>query len=46
MIGEEQRMDILSRIYNKFMAIVGSQKRRRMPSRHGISVVLIPTSQN
>jgi hypothetical protein len=46
MISEEQRMDILSRIYNKFMAIVGSQKRRRMPSRHGISVVLIPTSQN
>jgi hypothetical protein len=46
MIGEEQRMDILSRAYNKLMAIIGSQNRRRMPSRHGVSVVLIATPQN
>ena len=46
MIGEEQRMDLLSRAYNKFMAIIGSQKRRRMPSRHGTSVVLIASPQN
>ena len=46
MIGEEQRMDILSRIYNKFMAIIGSPRRRRMQSRHGISVVLIATPKN
>lgn len=46
MIGEEQRMDILSRAYNKFMAMIGSQKRRRMPSRHGTSVVLIATPQD
>ena len=46
MIGEEQRMDLLSRAYNRFMATIGSPRRRRMPSRHGISVVLIATPQN
>jgi len=45
-IGVEQRMDLLSRAYNKLMAMVGSQKRRRMPSRFGTSVVLIATPQN
>ena len=46
MIGEEQRMDILSRAYNRFMATIGSPRRRRMLSRHGTSVVLIATPQN